>query len=463
MDATRIIISDLHIGANDKFDIFNPAVKLPIFEKFINYARSQDNAVELIINGDFVDFLQLKEWGDYSRETATRKAGEIAKANLGAFRVLGAFLVQPEHQIKILLGNHDVELAYAETWKLVQDAILSAAPVGAGARLQFLNRRVTDNFRVNNVLVHVEHGNIADPFNSINYGPLFVDAEENTKTFSYPPGTKFVYDTINQFKEQYQIVDLLKPEVPAVPLILLALRPLAAARRVPDTVLKALGALGNGFVGKLREILRGPQFGLAQQRESTSQTELLELLANTYRAAAMQGAGGAEFDRHDTDDAEMYLASEEQTGTAVKAALGGTGAAIRRKLLAAALETLERFKQPRSAHYFEEDHADNALAKRAAGQMQGDVRIVVYGHTHEALKAEFAQGIYINSGTWADLIELPSASGQFDDWLKSVDKNTFGRPAFPTFVQIEPEGSGCRASLNHWHDTKREILWSKTA
>jgi len=39
MDATRIIISDLHIGANDKFDIFNPAVKLPIFEKFINYAK----------------------------------------------------------------------------------------------------------------------------------------------------------------------------------------------------------------------------------------------------------------------------------------------------------------------------------------------------------------------------------------------------------------------------------------
>jgi UDP-2,3-diacylglucosamine pyrophosphatase LpxH len=438
-------------------------VKLPIFEKFISYAQIQSNSVELIINGDFVDFLQLKEWGDYSRGTATRKAGEIAKANLGVFRALGSFLTQPQHQIKVLLGNHDVELAYDDTWKLIQDAILGAAPAGAGARLQFLNRRITYNFRVNNVLVHVEHGNIADPFNSINYGPLFEDAEKNTKTFSYPPGTKFVYDTINQFKEQYQIVDLLKPEVPAVPLILLALRPLAAARRVPDALLKSLGALGNGFVGKLREILSGPQLGPGQQRKSTPEEDFLESLASTYRASARQAGGGTDLDRHDTDDAENYLASQEQPGTAVKAALGGTGAAIRRKLLAAAFETLERFKQPRSAHYFEEDHPDNALAKKAAGQIQGDVRIVVYGHTHEALKAEFGQGMYINSGTWADLIGLPSASGQFEDWLKSVDNNTFDRPAFPTFVQIAPEGSGCRASLNHWHDTKREILWSKTA
>jgi UDP-2,3-diacylglucosamine pyrophosphatase LpxH len=463
MDATRIIISDLHIGANDKFDIFNPAVKLPIFEKFINFVRSQDNAVELIIDGDFVDFLQLQEWGDYSRGTATRKAGEIAKANLGVFRALGSLLTQPRHQIKVLLGNHDVELAYDETWKPIQEAILGAAPAGAGARLQFLNRRITDNFRVNNVLVHVEHGNIADNFNSINYGPLFADAEQNTKTFSYPPGTKFVYDTINQFKERYQIVDLLKPEVPAVPLILLALSPLAAARRVPDAVLKALGALGNGFVGKLREIVSGPQFGLAQQNEDAPQSELLELLANTYRAAAIEGAKGADLDREDTDDAEAYLASTEQPGTGPKATFGGTGVVVRRKLLAAAMETLERFKQPRSPHYFEEDHADNLLAKRAAEQMKGDVRIVVYGHTHEALKAEFGQGIYINSGTWADLIDLPSASGQFEEWLKAVHNNTFDRPAFPTFVQIEPEGSGCRASLNHWHDTKREILWSKIA
>jgi len=97
----------------------------------------------------------------------------------------GTWLIayKPQHQIKVLLGNHDVELAYDDTWKPIQDAILGAAPAGAGARLQFLNRRITDNFRVNNVLVHVEHGNIADPFNSINYGPLFEDAEKNTKRF----------------------------------------------------------------------------------------------------------------------------------------------------------------------------------------------------------------------------------------------------------------------------------------
>jgi hypothetical protein len=209
--------------------------------------------------------------------------------------------------------------------------------------------------------------------------------------------------------------------------------------------------------------LSGPQLGPGQQRKRTLEEDFLESLANTYRASARQAGGGTDLDRNDTDDAENYLASEEQPGTAVKAALGGTGAAIRRKLLAAAFEALERFKQPRSAHYFEEDHPDNALAKKAIGQFQDDVRIVVNGHTHEALKAEFGQGMYINSGTWADLIELPSASGQFEDWLKSVDNNTFDRPAFPTFVQIEPEGTGCRASLNHWHDTRPEILWSKTA
>lgn len=169
MDSTRIIISDIHVGQNDEFDIFAGPGKSELFAAFIDYVRGHDNPVELIINGDFVDFLQLRPWNDLSRATALTKINSIVAGSSRFFDDLGRVLQKPENRIVILPGNHDVELAYPEVGKALRGAILKSAP-SAGDKIQMFDsnqaRRTTYRPSINGVHVQIEHGNANDPFNA---------------------------------------------------------------------------------------------------------------------------------------------------------------------------------------------------------------------------------------------------------------------------------------------------------
>ena len=254
---TRVIISDLHLGKNDDFDIFKADGKEDAFEAFLAHCGKLAGPVELIINGDFGDFLQLKPWDIYKasgkvsiQKQALSKATEIVQESARIFKTLGDFLANPKTRIVVLLGNHDVELAYDDVWAVIQKAILGAS--GDKDRLRFINRATQHNFRVGGVLVHVEHGNIGDPWNEIVYKELFEAAETNSE-FQFPPGTRFVYQVMNEYKEKLYFVDLLKPEVPAVPLLLVRLEPFQSVMKLPQTSLNFMRTLKQDFIGRVRK------------------------------------------------------------------------------------------------------------------------------------------------------------------------------------------------------------------
>jgi hypothetical protein len=54
---------------------------------------------------------------------ALEKARRIATAHKPVLDALGGFLLKHSNTIVVLLGNHDVELAYNEVWNVVQSAI----------------------------------------------------------------------------------------------------------------------------------------------------------------------------------------------------------------------------------------------------------------------------------------------------------------------------------------------------
>ena len=88
--------------------------------------------------------------------------------------------------------------------------------------------------------------------------------------------------------------------------------------------------------------------------------------------------------------------------------------------------------------------------------------MVIFGHTHEALKTEFENGVYVNSGTWANLIDLPKdVRSEMLEWLKKLADNEFEKTAFPTFIELEPVTSGVDVSLNSWSVKGAEQLWTK--
>ncbi len=458
MEHTRIIISDLHVGQNDDFDIFAypGSNKHALFTDFLDYVRQQPNPVELVINGDFIDFLQLRPWKDLRRAVALKKINDIVAKSPAVFTALGTFLGDPRHRLKILPGNHDVELAYPEVGQVLRDAILQSAS-GAKDRFELFgpkSPRTTYRPKINGVLVQIEHGNEGDPFNSLNYTQLFNDAETRTKKFSYPPGTKLVYDIMNDFKEELRFVDLLKPEMPSVVLILLALKPIMAARGIPGITGKALKAAGNYITAMIRRKVMGLPLGpkTAVKVPARDADDVETFLAKTFP----DGDSPTEFEM------EVFLASEEVPGSS-DPTMGPKLTKIRLWFLSWALQALARFQAvEQGAAFFNADHPHNAAAIGARSRLTGDVRLVVFGHTHEALKTEFPEGLYVNSGTWADLVALPqNGRAEIVKWLDEVAANTFKRTAYPTYVRIEPAGTGVSVSLNLWNDAGEQPLWAK--
>jgi predicted phosphodiesterase len=104
------------------------------------------------------------------------------------------------------------------------------------------------------------------------------------------------------------------------------------------------------------------------------------------------------------------------------------------------------------------------FTRAARSALRGDVRVVVFGHTHEALAAEFREGLYVNSGAWANLVRLPADPQRktVEAWLSKIADNTFERTASPTYVLVEPAGQGVKVSLNLWTEGGGRPLWAKS-
>src|SRR5262245_10481743 len=124
------VISDLHIGGarpegnSPGFQMCPPESRRRL-ARFIHYvrraARPHGSTLELIINGDFVDFLAEQPFEPFtaSADTAVEKLRRIIKtADVDApdgqriFPALQAF-VTDGHRLTVLLGNHDIELSLA--------------------------------------------------------------------------------------------------------------------------------------------------------------------------------------------------------------------------------------------------------------------------------------------------------------------------------------------------------------
>ncbi len=124
MQRTRYIVSDLHIGAGDELDSFTADRSF----KYLLEAASRRADSELIINGDFVDFISI----DIGRETShaftrsgcteeesLRKLERVIEAHPVVFSALKSFLGKKGHRLVLVPGNHDIDLF----WPKVRDRL----------------------------------------------------------------------------------------------------------------------------------------------------------------------------------------------------------------------------------------------------------------------------------------------------------------------------------------------------
>jgi UDP-2,3-diacylglucosamine pyrophosphatase LpxH len=284
-DYNLLIVSDLHLsegrdGKSRKFSKNEDFFFGEEFARFLAYyqdARRWNSAKwHLIINGDFLDFLQVitADGASSPRPTGSdhhalglpcgeqetvRKLGKIAKGHRLFFESLAGF-VAAGNLLTIVKGNHDVEFHYHG----VRAAFLAELQGAFKRRLDrdpdWGNDRAIGNVDTDTVrfsdwyyfeqdLLWVEHGNRYEGFNSFKYwlSPLLPEIPgwplERKDEIDLPFGSLFVRYLFNRIEGVEPFADNIKPATRFVWWLI---------RKHPITALSFIFKDGRYMLGRIR-------------------------------------------------------------------------------------------------------------------------------------------------------------------------------------------------------------------
>jgi UDP-2,3-diacylglucosamine pyrophosphatase LpxH len=440
------VVSDLHIGPGGPLDSFHSGPALAAFVRSVDPRRAA-----LVVAGDFLDLLQVPSRPprldlegtpvlvrQLAHDVLAKPWGRELFVALGDFVRGGGLWV-------VLPGNHDLELYHPATAEILG----SAAGLAAGAH-GFVLHNAADPWRnrVGRWEVVIGHGHLGDPWNRISPRRIQRALENGEPSLPLPPGSLLVLETINAFKRacdpwsstpRFPFVDLLKPEGPWVPLLLLAFDPQLALAHLPGVARQAREALMEAVAQRLlggAKLASTPPVGGADRDRELADVVVAEVAAGLVAAltAAELAAPRALLDHLDS-------------------AFGGAGPAGQRMLTAG--PPLGLFL--RAAHRLWHDGGsffdtaslgtlDRAIVAEHLPEGSRP-RVVLAGHTHAAREARLSPDrIYLNTGTWTDLLQVPEKpdTAALVRWADELRGGRAPRLRRLHYAEITPETAGLK-------------------
>lgn len=416
----KIIISDLHMGAGFAPD--NPLEDFVTDDEFAEFlggivAESDERTmdVELIVNGDMVEFLQVPAVDTFdpravyppevyhvsSEDASAKKMALVIRGHPIFFAALRDFINpdRPRRNITVIKGNHDVNLH----WVAVQTCMREA--VGATGDRQSL--LAFEERQVSREGIYVEHGNQyvekVNRFDNFEYPR----DPRNTGELEIPPGSDFVIDFFNEVEREKWWVDSVKP-ITALIWYGFAVD-FAFAARVLVNFLRVAPVL---FVGSF-----------AVEGEAGVGAEMDELRRQLEDEAEVATLG----ERYATDE-PFRREFDARLGRVLHAA-DGTPEVVLPATIGEA-EALEKASDIIEV-------TGGALRKVAQTKIVKErAQVVVFGHTHHALCEQLEGGVYLNSGTWVWWRDF--AGMDLAKWRELyVHPERFAQPHYLTYVRVD--------------------------
>lgn len=412
------VISDLHLGGQPNFQIFDASKELESLIQHLKGSIAPTKKIALVINGDFVDFLAEAPSRYFDPAEAAEKLYNIATREPSFSRIFDAlkgFVNTKNCFLIITLGNHDLELALP--WvkhRLVE--ILSGGSDEARGRIFLEFEGAGFLCKIGNASVLCVHGNEVDEWNLTDHDKIRKigrDIIQGRPVEDWVPnaGTQLVIDVMNEIKRNYPFVDLLKPEIPAVIPILLAIAP---------EHYKSISSIGPAMVKLFRDNIRY-KGGFLGNEETRTEEQLFEKATQSKQSTeASPPMGWVMFhDERKISAQRMFLDTEDRIKTNVQPFslidpdlhgeyLGKMSALWKyisgEEISEVLREALEDLQKDRSFDPFSKDDTFIRLDEK----IKGDIDFLIAGHTHleRALKRNKGKGWYFNSGTWIRLIKL---------------------------------------------------------
>ncbi|HZW24121.1 MAG TPA: metallophosphoesterase [Gallionella sp.] len=423
------VISDIHMGGKRGFQTLCQTERLANFIRWVA-AQNPEKQVALILNGDVFDTLAEEDVIGY---VAVSEAETVLNRimNDDSFKpvwdALSAFVKTPNRTLVMVIGNHDIELAFPNIQRLIVEK-LTLGDALAKSRIEFSASGAGYGCMVGKSRVFCTHGNEVDGWNINRYEGLSRVARRlnagltlNKEEWIPNAGTRMVKEVMNEVKKKYAWIDLLKPEGEPLFGTLLALDPSQIGK---------IGKIAELFAKmKYEEVTQvdqrlaiGPEQVLATPSD---QPPSLDSLLGPNVLASMKSAGAS----LDQSGDEILLRLEQnrslpaQTQFSADAPLGVgqyvwdrltgwiRGVSQDEALRSALLDWIKDDKT------FDPDKKDKDYQNITA-KLGHDIDFVVTGHTHLARAINMGAGrFYFNSGTWIRLI------GFTNDMLK--DKASF--------------------------------------
>jgi len=435
---TIFVISDLHRGGAPGGDGM-PSFQMCSSEgrarlaEFIQYAAAQrlpDCDVHLILNGDIVDFLAEEKFASFTNddEAARNKLQQIIKTTGEVWARLRTF-VQSGAKLTLLLGNHDTELCLPEPKRLLLDTI------GPG-QIEFLY----DNQAFVEGPLLIEHGNRYDRWNVISHDALrairsALSRKEDPIDYKGPAGSQLVYSVMNGLKRKYPFVDLLKPEGPGVLPVLAVLDP-SAMKDVPR--LAALAEKSSRVQFNANGIPTDQQNIKGRVTRSKKDRELIAL---AFELAGIE----------DQANIAAFKKAKDLWDRLTKAATEAAKKAARELESQLLLKAFRAFADIHR-QTFDVNREDAEYLTPAQAAAERGFKVVIFGHTHLVKRVGLNKegAVYLNTGTWADLMKVPEAilSGdktkakqQLVGFLKDLEGGNLRdwRCQVPTFARVDME------------------------
>ena len=219
----KIVISDCHLSGGRYFegkynpheDFFFDQEMIEFFEYFSTgpYGESALGPVdvELVINGDFLDFLNVPYEGEFeegiTEEIAVAKLEAILKGHPGVMQALKTFASKPNKCITYLIGNHDAELFFEK----VREKITRAwDPEGSYPSQKVRVVADTDRLRYEAGL-EIRHGNQFEATNQLDFEHPMITLHNGTQVLNIPWGSIYVMKIINRLKWKRANIDKIRP------------------------------------------------------------------------------------------------------------------------------------------------------------------------------------------------------------------------------------------------------------
>lgn len=452
------VISDIHMGGKPGFQILRETRRLA---NFIGWVGKQKPAgrVALILNGDVFDTLAEDIHGYVAVDEAVATVQRIIDdpSFSAIWKSLADFVRLEGRSLVIVIGNHDIELAFPTVQRLIISH-LAGDDLRARARIEFSTAGAGYTCFIGNACIYCTHGNEVDAWNYNRYEDLAKVGRRLNAGISLEPsewypnaGTRMVKEVMNEVKRKFAWIDLLKPETSAAVGALLVLDP-SQVKKIGSL----LSIVGEKVQGQKQADQRLSAEGFQPPEQNVAVPFAVDGLLgpnvkNGVLGAHVSGGRSADdmlleaeehFNRKDafSAEADSTLGTPQLIWDRLTGWITGVGKdeALRRAML----DWLAKDKT------FDINDEDDTF-KQVTAAVGPSIDFVVTGHTHLERAVKMGAGrYYFNCGTWIRLLQFTQ------DMLK--DSASF-KPVYDVLV------NGKMQILDNAHFNGRPFVLDQTS